>query len=148
MLTSEIARLVGVTPETVRFYTRKGLLTATKDPSNGYKIYKPSEVERLRFISHARNIGFSLGQIEEIIAFSQQGNSPCPKVRKMLSDKISEAKKKIEEYQRHLALMEETYAEWEHEPDMVPNGNAICCLIEDWSEKHQAKLPEEDNHEH
>ncbi|HDY7992843.1 TPA: MerR family transcriptional regulator [Vibrio vulnificus] len=67
MLTTEIARTVRVTAETVRYYTRKGLISATKDPSNGYKIYPPSAVDRLRFISHARSIGFSLSQIEEII---------------------------------------------------------------------------------
>ncbi|WP_317918203.1 MerR family transcriptional regulator [Vibrio sp. MACH09] len=135
MLTTEIARSVGVTAETVRFYTRKGLLSAEKDPNNGYKVYQQSAVDRLRFITHARNIGFSLSQIEEIIEYSQQGKTPCPKVRQMLSDKISETKQKIQEYEKHLELMEETYAEWTNEPDMIPNGKAICCLIEDWSER-------------
>ncbi|WP_038173723.1 MerR family transcriptional regulator [Vibrio pacinii] len=136
MLTSEIAKAAGVTAETVRFYTRKGLLSATKDPNNGYKIYPNSALDRLRFISHARNIGFSLGQIEEIIEYSQKGKTPCPTVRQMLCEKISETKQKIIEYQQHLELMEETYAEWELEPDMIPDGKAICCLIEDWSGKH------------
>lgn len=48
MLTTEVARLVGVTPETVRFYTRKKLLKASKNPTNGYKEYDQSAVERLR----------------------------------------------------------------------------------------------------
>ncbi|CAH0525353.1 TPA: MerR family transcriptional regulator [Vibrio alginolyticus] len=147
MLTTEIARTVGVTAETVRFYTRKGLISATKDPSNGYKIYPPSAVDRLRFISHARSIGFSLSQIEEIIEYSQQGNSPCPKVRKMLSDKISETQQKIKEYQMHLAVMEETYSEWVDEPDMTPDGKAICCLIEDWSDKHPSITSREEKNE-
>ncbi|MGX9417481.1 MerR family transcriptional regulator [Vibrio sp. RC27] len=144
MLTKEIARVVGVTAETVRFYTRRGLLSAEKDPNNGYKIYQPSAVDRLRFITHARKIGFSLNQIEEIIEYSQQGKTPCPKVRKMLSQKISETRQKILDYEKHLVLMEETYAEWENEPDMVPNGKAICCLIEGWSDKHPlTEEPEE-----
>lgn len=67
MLTTEIARAAGVTAETVRFYTRKGLLYAERDPNNGYKIYQQSAVNRLKFISHARAIGFSLSQIQEII---------------------------------------------------------------------------------
>jgi DNA-binding transcriptional MerR regulator len=143
MLTTEIARVAGVTAETVRFYTRKGLLYAERDPNNGYKIYQQSAVNRLKFISHARAIGFSLSQIQEIIDYSEQGQTPCPAVRQMLTDKIVETKRKIEEYQRHLAMMEETYAEWDKKPDMEPNGNALCCLIEDWSEKHHQVLREE-----
>jgi DNA-binding transcriptional MerR regulator len=143
MLTTEIARQAGVTAETVRFYTRKGLLSADRDPSNGYKIYHQSAVDRLRFISHARAIGFSLSQIQEIIDYSEQGQTPCPAVRKMLTEKIVETKQKIEEHQRHLAMMEATYAEWDEKPDMVPNGKALCCLIDDWSEKHHQALSEE-----
>ncbi|MBD1555722.1 MerR family transcriptional regulator [Vibrio sp. S9_S30] len=143
MLTTEIARKVGVTAETVRFYTRKGLISADRDPNNGYKIYHQSTVKRLRFISHARAIGFSLSDIQEIIEYSNQGQTPCPQVRSMLGDKIAETKQKINEYHRHLALMEATYTEWENKPDMVPDGKALCCLIEDWSEKHHKVASEE-----
>lgn len=51
MLTAEIAKIVDFTAETVRFYTRKGLLSATKDPGNGCKIYDKSAVDRLKFIT-------------------------------------------------------------------------------------------------
>ena len=147
MLAGEVAKMVGVTAETVRFYTRKGLISATKDPGNGYKIYDQSAVDRLRFITHARSIGFSLKEIEEIIDYSQKGNSPCPKVRKMLGDKIAETEQKIEALQQHLIVMKDTYFEWEHKPDMVPDGKAICCLIEEWSDKHEGKLSQEEGDE-
>ncbi|WP_198591683.1 hypothetical protein [Vibrio sp. 10N.286.49.B3] len=61
----------------------------------------------------------------------------------MLTDKIAETKQKTEEHPSHLATMEATYTEWGEKPDMVPNGKALCCLIEDWSEKHHQELPEE-----
>ncbi|GIU53937.1 MerR family transcriptional regulator [Shewanella sp. KT0246] len=143
MLTTEIANLVGVTPETVRFYTRKGLIIASRDPNNGYKVYDQAAADKLMFITHARNIGFSLKQIEEIIDSSQSGQSPCPTVREMLNNKIIETKHKIEQYQKHLVLMENTYAEWQLEPDMTPNGKSICCLIDDWSDKHQVNFTKE-----
>lgn len=142
-MTSELARRVGVTPETVRFYTRKGLLHATIRPDNGYKVYDRTALERLTFISHARSIGFSLKEVEEIIQFSQQGNSPCPKVRKMLGNKIDETEQKIEELHRHLTMMKNTFCDWSEKPDMIPDGKAICCLIEDWSNKHHAGSIEE-----
>jgi DNA-binding transcriptional MerR regulator len=134
MKTSELAQAVGVTPETVRFYTRKGLLIATRQPENGYKIYDTAALERLKFISHAKAIGFSLKEIEHIIQLSQQGSSPCPTVRQMLESKITEAKRKIEELNRHLGIMENTFSDWSKEPDTLPDNKAICCLIDDWSE--------------
>ncbi|PJC86574.1 MerR family transcriptional regulator [Vibrio sp. HA2012] len=146
MKTSELAKRAGVTAETVRFYTRKGLLTAARNPENDYKLYDQSALERLRFIYQARAIGFSLKEIEEIIQYSQQGNSPCPKVRQMLGKKIQETEKKIADLTVNLSMMRETFSEWANEPDMVPDGKAICCLIEEWSDKHDA-LPEEAEHE-
>ncbi|MEO9653470.1 MerR family transcriptional regulator [Marinomonas sp.] len=140
MLTAEIARLVGVTPETVRFYTRKKLLHARKNPTNGYKEYDQNAVERLRFINHARSIGFSLKQITDIIEQSEQGTSPCPKVRSLLLEQIQQTKQKITQYQQHLALMEATYQSWQGQPDTIPDGKAICCLIEEWSDKHPGAM--------
>jgi DNA-binding transcriptional MerR regulator len=147
MKTSELAKQVGVTAETVRFYTRKGLLTATRDPDNDYKLYDQSALERLKFITQARAIGFSLKDIEEIIQFSRQGTSPCPKVRQMLGQKIQETEQKIKDLQQHLLIMRETLADWAGEPDMVPDGKAICCLIEEWSDNHKTSSREAE-HEH
>ena len=66
MMTSELAKHVGVTAETVRFYTRKGLLSATKLPTNGYKTYNAEAIARLKFIRQAKNVGFSLKEIEKL----------------------------------------------------------------------------------
>ncbi|ADZ91472.1 MerR family DNA-binding protein [Marinomonas mediterranea] len=142
MLTKELADKAGVTAETVRFYTRKGLIEAVKDPNNGYKVYSQNALARLRFITQARSIGFGLKQIEEIIEFSQQGSSPCPTVRSMLDDKIQETHRKIAEFQRHLEIMEEAKSTWASLPDTEPNGQSICCLIEAWSDKRNASFSE------
>ena len=132
MLTKEVAQAAGVTAETVRFYTRKGLLPAQKNPHNGYHIYSPQVVNRLRFITHARTIGFSLREIEDIIRCSEQGQTPCCQVRSMLKEKIEEAQKTILEYQRHLKLMEATYAQWQQQPDGLSPESSLCHLIENW----------------
>ncbi|MFO6423792.1 MerR family DNA-binding protein [Motilimonas sp. KMU-193] len=147
MLTNEIARAACVTAETVRFYTRKGLLSASKDPNNGYKRYDSAALERLIFINHARGIGFSLQEIAEIIDYSQREDSPCPKVRQMLSDKIADTKDKIAQLQHHLHLMETTFADWATQPDMAPNGQAICCLIANWSQQSDERKTQEPNHD-
>ncbi|MFC1236687.1 MerR family transcriptional regulator [Vibrio sp. F74] len=133
MMTTELAKYVGVTSETVRFYTRKGLLSATRLPTNGYKFYGSEAIARLKFITQAKNVGFSLKEIEEIIALSELGTSPCPKVREMLGIKIIETKQNIGLMNQHLTMMEDTLSEWASKPDMEPDGKAVCCLIEQWS---------------
>ncbi len=56
--------------------------------------------------------------------------------------KILETKQKIDELNRHLQVMEETFSEWADTPDMIPDGKAICCLIEKWSDKHKIHVPQ------
>lgn len=138
-MTSELAKYVGVTAETVRFYTRKGLLSATKLPTNGYKTYDVAAIARLKFITQAKHLGFSLKQIEKIIALSENGTSPCSQVREMLTTKISETKQNIKTMNQHLNMMESTLSGWTDKPDMRPDGKAICCLIEHWSNNYESQ---------
>ncbi|MCB5160948.1 MerR family transcriptional regulator [Marinomonas algarum] len=145
MFTSELAKLVGVTPETVRFYTRQGLLKAVKQPSNGYRVYDQTAVTHLTFITHATAIGFSLKEVQDIMQSSEQGKSPCPQVRQMLRHKIVETEQKIVSLTAHLSMMKTTLSDWADKEDTVPNGQEICCLIEDWSGQNTVSPAKEDD---
>lgn len=135
MLVSDLAKAAGVTGETVRHYTRKGLIRATQNPDNQYHEYSSEALQRLRFIKRARALGFSLNDIANIIGLAEYGESPCPTVRDLLASKIPETEQKITELQQHLALMKAALAEWQSKPDGTPTGSSICCLIEDWSQE-------------
>jgi len=147
MLTSELAKKVGVTPETVRFYTRKGLIQATKQPENGYHIYDRLAMNHLKFISNAKAIGFSLKEIEKIIQLSNKEQSPCPQVRDMLNNRINETERKIESLQQHLAFMKNAFSDWSQQPDLIPNGHNLCHLIDNWSETEKTSHLKENYHE-
>ena len=60
MKVKEIATAAGVNPDTVRFYTREGLLQPTRNPDNNYQQYDAEDLRRLRFARKARQLGFSL----------------------------------------------------------------------------------------
>lgn len=69
MLISEFARAAGLTPDTVRFYIRRGLLqpeTGAKGGGNPYQIFTEKPVETARIIRLAQSLGFSLGEIAAI----------------------------------------------------------------------------------
>lgn len=135
MKVGELAKAAGVTGETVRHYTREGLIHSTRNPNNGYQQYDAAALKRIRFIQQARLLGFSLKQIAEIFEQSDSGDSPCPLVRDLLRQKVPETKRQIAELQAHLAKMEAALATWEEMEDGIPNGHSICCLIEEWEQE-------------
>lgn len=72
----EVARLLGVTADTVRFYTRIKILNPTKSKANGYREYSDKDVNRLRFVLSARQLGFSVEDIQEILSHADRKNLP------------------------------------------------------------------------
>lgn len=76
MRVSELARAGGVTAETVRHYTREGLLSSWRDPHNGYQLYDERALGRLRLIDCLRCLGLSLKEIKEILIRADQDNAP------------------------------------------------------------------------
>ncbi len=130
MKVRHLAKFANVTSETVRYYTREGLLTPTRDPNNGYKIYDETSLQRLQFIIQAKSIGFSLKDIKNILGNAEKGKSPCPMVRGLLTDKIKETEEEIQHLQEKLAMMKETQENWKNMSDGQPNETSVCPLIE------------------
>ena len=131
MLTvSELATAAGMTPDAVRYYTHIGLLHPTRDPVNGYRLFSIIDPRRLRFISRAKQIGFTLSEIQQVFSDSEQSRSPCPRVREILQQRIIENRHRIEALTALQLRMEQTQHEWSDIPDGIPDGDSICRLIE------------------
>lgn len=130
MTVSELARRAGVTADTVRHYTHRGLLAPRRDESNGYNRYSSNDLERLLFIRKARLLGFSLTDAGDILEESSHGNSPCPLVRDIMAQRLLENRRRLQELEKIQASMEHAAALWVNMPDGIPDGNAVCHLIE------------------
>lgn len=102
MLIGQLADALGVPPETVRFYERRGLLPEPERASNGYRLYGDAAVHRLRFIRTAQAAGLTLAEIGSIIDIRDEGKVPCSHVGALLETKLAE----VQERQRHLAALE------------------------------------------
>lgn len=72
MTIGKLAAAEGVGVETVRFYQRRGLLAEPERPGSGYREYTEQDRERLVFIRRARKLGFSLGEIADLLGPAQQ----------------------------------------------------------------------------
>ncbi|WP_104204836.1 MerR family transcriptional regulator [Billgrantia saliphila] len=148
MKVSELARRADVTAETVRHYTREGLLQPRRDPDNGYQLYGQNDLERLRFIQRARTLGFSVAEIGDILAHADQGDSPCPMVRDLLASRLPRIRARIRELEALATRMEQALETWAGMPDGTPDGHSLCRLIESFPEashdpacRHEGKEP-------
>ncbi|NGO89034.1 MAG: MerR family DNA-binding protein [Halomonas sp.] len=135
MKVGELAKRGGVTAETVRHYTREGLLTPSRHPDNGYQLYTAGDLERLHFIQRARKLGFSVAEIRDILAHADQGDSPCPLVRDLLAHRLPQIRARIAELEALAHRMEQALESWQTMPDGTPDGHSLCRLIESFPEE-------------
>ena len=133
MTASDLAKRTNVPVYTVRHYTRIGLLKPSRDLRNGYKLYKPSDKERLKFIAAAKQLGFTLAEIEEILDHAVHGDSPCPMVREIVEKRVAENKEKIRELKRLQARLENAIKMWASMKNSEPDGHSVCKLIESFA---------------
>ncbi len=136
MTASVLAKRAEVPLFTVRYYTRIGLLKPSRDMRNGYKVYRSSDRDRLKFISAAKELGFTLAEIEEILGHAVHGDSPCPMVRDVVEKRIEENKEKIRELKRLQKRLEAAAEMWKKMKNSEPDGHSVCRLIESFSESN------------
>jgi len=132
----DIAQAAGVKPDTVRFYTREGLLNPTRNPDNNYQQFDADDLRRLRFARKARQLGFSLPEIRSILAQADDHHSPCPMVREVFEQRLAQVEQDIHELQQLRQRMQSALRVWRDMPDGTPDGHTVCQLIEHWDDSH------------
>ncbi|MCC6451420.1 MAG: MerR family DNA-binding protein [Acidobacteria bacterium] len=134
---SGLAKEANVPIFTVRYYTRIGLLNPTKNSLNGYKMYSADDRNRLQFIASAKELGFTLAEIEEILGHSTSGDSPCPMVRDIVEKRLEENRQKIAELRRLQKRLEKAAEMWKGIRNAAPDGHTVCRLIEAFAESEK-----------
>lgn len=86
--TSELAKKAGVNKETIRFYEKKGLLLKPIRTESGYRQYTSKDVERIIFIKNAKELGFALVEIKELLAIADGDIYKCCDVRIIAESKL------------------------------------------------------------
>lgn len=95
-----VARQAGVGVETVRFYERQGLLEEPPRRQSGYREYGEDAVARLRFIRRAKQLGFTLKEIKELLALRRDPSTPAVDVKRRAEAKIADIESKIKALQK------------------------------------------------
>ena len=86
---AELAEAVGVSPDTIRYYERAGLLPAPARTPAGYRAYDASAVDRLRFIQGAQRLGLTLRDITDLLAVRDTGVCPCEPAEQLLRRRLT-----------------------------------------------------------
>ena len=93
----ELARLAGVSTDTLRHYERKGLLARPRRSTNGYREYPASDLDRVRLVRGALGIGFTLDELARIFSVRDRGGAPCHEVRALAGTKLTEVETQLGE---------------------------------------------------
>lgn len=96
MQSGELARLTGVSTDTLRHYERLGLLPKPPRTDGGYRDYPPHSLDRVRLIRRALSVGFSLPELTTILKMRDGGEAPCRRVQAMAESKLEQVKQQIQ----------------------------------------------------
>ena len=84
----KLAQRVGVHLETVRFYEKEGLLPPASRTASGYRQFAEAAVNRLEFVKRAKELGFSLAEIRELLVLQSEEADCCVEVKDRLQKKL------------------------------------------------------------
>ncbi len=99
LTTGQLAKRAGVNIETIRYYEKRGIIPELRRKESGYRLYPSNTVTRIQFIKHAKELGFSLKEINELLTLRLDENTPCSEVKSRAEDKISDIEGKIKSLQ-------------------------------------------------
>jgi MerR family copper efflux transcriptional regulator len=103
MQIGELAAATGLSRDALRFYEKRGLLTAQRG-ANGYRRYPPEAARWLRYIRTAQSLGFTLAEIEADLPLLAQEAASAPALREALQRKLDDISRRVDGL---LALREE-----------------------------------------
>lgn len=101
MLTiGRLARASGVNLETIRYYERMGLMPEPPRTAGGHRLYEEAHRRRLSFVRRARELGFTLEQIRELLRLADEEGQPCSAVVQIAGGHLEDVRRKIADLTR------------------------------------------------
>jgi DNA-binding transcriptional MerR regulator len=93
----EVARQTGLTVDALRFYEKERLLQRPPRTSGGFRLFSAEDIERVRFIRQVQELGFSLGEVKELLVLRTGSVDACSRVRGLLEEKLIKVRHHIRE---------------------------------------------------
>lgn len=119
----KVAKATNIGIETIRFYEKKGLLGEPLRRPSGYRIYGDKDILRLRFIRRAKDLGFTLKEIKELLELRDKHEKKKPVLR-LAKGKITDIEGKISSLKRMKHALESLTSSCDH-----GQSNEKCPLL-------------------
>lgn len=96
----ELAKLASVTPDTIRYYEKQQMMEHEVRTEGGFRLYTEKDLRRLKFIRHARQLGFTLESIRDLLSIRiDPEHHTCQESKSIVQERLSEVEARIEELQ-------------------------------------------------
>jgi DNA-binding transcriptional MerR regulator len=135
LYSGELARLAGVSTDTLRYYERRGLLPSAPRSASGYRLFPKEAFLRVRMIRGALSIGFSVKELAAIFGERDHGGAPCHRVRTMAAEKLAGVEARLRELQASRRELLGTLASWDRLLRKTPRGQR-AGLLEAFAASH------------
>lgn len=129
MRIGQLARTSGVSPATIRYYEKIGLMPMARRTDGGYREYPAGAVNRIRVIRNAVQLGFPLREIANVLRARDAGGAPCRDVRNYASALVEQIERRIHELRTERQAMLAMIREWDTRLAATPPG-ARAHLLE------------------
>ncbi|MBI3352648.1 MAG: MerR family DNA-binding protein [Nitrospirae bacterium] len=109
---SQLARIAGVGPDSIRHYERIGLVPRAERSPAGYRLWTAREVQYLKWVAPAKRAGFTLHELVEIFRMYREGSPPCRTVRDLLKQKLSDLDRQIDDLSTLRTKLRQVLLRW------------------------------------
>lgn len=123
-----LARLAGVSPDTLRHYEAKGLLPKARRSPNGYREYPAEACARVRLVRRAVVLGFTLDELARVLALRDRGGAPCRSVRALAGDKLRRLEDRLAEVAAARDQLQAVLERWDSLLAAAPPGERVGLL--------------------
>ena len=124
----ELAKLTGVSTDTLRHYERVRVLPRPVRTVVGYRQYPPEAADRVRLIRRALGLGFSLNELTRILRVREAGGAPCRQVHALAREKLAQLDLKISDLLALRTQLQILVAQWGDQLDRTPHGKRAGLL--------------------
>ena len=126
-----VSKQTGVTVDAIRFYERERLLKRPERSEGGFRLFCSRDVERIRFIRRAQELGFSLSEIRELLVLRSDNLAACSHVRDLLQSKLAAVRGKILQLRKLEAQLAADFKKCDRTLRCAAEAGHKCCPVLD-----------------
>lgn len=122
---SQLSRIAGVGPDSIRYYERIGLVPRAERSPAGYRLWTAREVQYLKWVAPAKRAGFTLHELAKIFGMYRAGSPPCRTVRDLLQQKLSELDQVVKELSTLRTQLRRVLVRWKGRLRLASSGDFV-----------------------